>query len=458
MDIRIVQFISALRAVGVRVSLAESTDAFRAIDEMGIKDRESFRTSLRTTLIKDVQDIPQFEKLFPLFFGVNQPPMKDINQELTPEEAQQIAKALQRYTQQLRQMLEKLLEGRPLTDEELQRLDQMVNMDNANDMRYQNQMVRRMEQALKFREVREALEDLMRMLQEMGMNREKLEQIRQYLQGNQKALQEQLYQHAGERILQNMANDRPKDKLDGLYNRPFQNLTEDEMQLLRKEVQRLAAALRTRMALRLRRAKSGQLDVKSTIRSNLKYGSVPVEIRHRNQTLKPKIVILCDVSTSMRHVSELMLSLLFAIQSQISKTSAFAFIDHLEYVTPEFDGRQPGDAVAEVLRRMPSGYYNTDFGNSLDNFLHDHLDKLDHHSTLIIVGDGRNNYNDPRLETFRRVSHRSRSTIWLNPEAKQMWGTGDSDMLKYASICQRAFQVSNLAQLAEAIDHMLLQH
>ena len=287
--------------------------------------------------------------------------MKDINQELTPEEAQQIAKALQRYTQQLRQMLEKLLEGRPLTDEELQRLDQMVNMDNANDMRYQNQMARRMEQALKFREVREALEELMRMLQEMGMNREKLEQIREYLQGNQKALQEQLYQHAGERILQNMANDRPKDKLDGLYNRPFQNLSEDEMQLLRKEVQRLAAALRTRMALRLRRAKSGQLDVKSTIRSNLKYGSVPVEIRHRNQTLKPKIVILCDVSTSMRHVSELMLSLLFAIQSQISKTSAFAFIDHLEYVTPDFDGRHarrcgcrsaPPDAIRVLQHRL----------------------------------------------------------------------------------------------------------
>src|SRR5512133_3330414 len=159
MDIRIVQFISALRAVGVRVSLAESTDAFRAIDEMGIKDRESFRTSLRATLIKDVQDIPQFEKLFPLFFGVNQPPMKDISQDLTPEEADQIAKALQKYTQQLRQMLEKLLQGRPLTSEELERLDQMVNMDNVNDMRYQNQMARRMEQALKFREVREALED-----------------------------------------------------------------------------------------------------------------------------------------------------------------------------------------------------------------------------------------------------------------------------------------------------------
>jgi hypothetical protein len=230
------------------------------------------------------------------------------------------------------------------------------------------------------------------------------------------------------------------------------------MQVLRREVQRLAAALRTRLALRLRRARNGQLDVKGTLRTNLKYGSVPLELKHRSHTLKPKIVVICDISTSMRHVSELMLSLLFAIQSQVSKTSAFTFIDHLEYISPEFVGRQPGQAVTEVLKRQPSGYYNTDFGSSIEDLIHDHLDKLDMHSTVIIVGDARNNYNDPKLELFRNVSRRSRATIWLNPETKQTWGTGDSDMLRYASLCTRAFQVNNLAQLSDAIDHLLFQH
>jgi uncharacterized protein len=46
----------------------------------------------------------------------------------------------------------------------------------------------------------------------------------------------------------------------------------------------------------------------------------------------------------------------------------------------------------------------------------------------------------------------------LNPEAKQMWGTGDSDMLKYARHCAKAYQVSNLSQLSDAIDHLLFQH
>ncbi len=458
MDVRIIQFITALRSQGVRVSLAESTDAFHAIEELGIKDRESFKTSLRTTLIKDAKDIAQFEKLFPLFFGVDEPSMSDATQDLTPQEAQQLADALRQFTQQLRDMLEKLLQGRPLTQEELEKLDQMVNMDKAMDMRMQNQMVRRMEQALKFREVREALESLMRMLQEMGMDRQRLDDLRQQLQENQQAMEDQLSQHVGQRILRNMAQQNPHDRLDGLYNRPFQNLTEDDMQVLRKEVQRMAAVLRTRMALRLKRARDGQLDVKSTIRSNMKYGSVPLEIKHRSHALKPRIVVLCDVSTSMRHISELMLSLLYAIQNQISKTSAFAFIDHLEFVSPDFDGRQPGDAVSDVLKRMPSGYYNTDLGMSLQDLAHDHLDKIDHHCTLIFVGDARNNYNDPQLDTFKMIARRARATIWLNPEAKQMWGTGDSDMLKYARHCAKAYQVSNLSQLSDAIDHLLFQH
>jgi uncharacterized protein len=458
MDVRIIQFITALRSQGVRVSLAESTDAFHAIEELGIKDRDAFKTSLRTTLVKDAKDIAQFEKLFPLFFGADEPSMNDATQDLTPQEAQQLAKALRQFTQQLRDMLEKLLQGQPLSQEELQKLDQMVNMDKAMDMRMQNQMVHRMEQALKFREVRDAMEALMRMLQEMGMDRERLDEIRQQMQENQQALEDQLNQHVGQQILRNMSKQTPKDRLDGLYNRPFQNLSEDDMQVLRKEVQRMAAVLRTRMALRLKRAHTGQLDVKSTIRSNMKYGSVPLEIKHRSHALKPKIVVICDVSTSMRHVSELMLSLLYAIQNQISKTSAFAFIDHLEFVSPQFDKRHPGEAVSDVLRAMPSGYYNTDLGESLQDFVHDYLDKVDRHSTVIIVGDARNNFNDPGLETFKMIVRRSRATIWLNPEVKQMWGTGDSDMLKYARHCQKAYQVSNLAQLSEAIDHLLFQH
>jgi uncharacterized protein len=459
MDQRIVQFIAALRASGVRVSLAESADAFQAIDELGVMDRDLFRIALRSTLVKESKDFPQFDRLFPLFFQTDEPPrMMNPSQDLTPDEAKMIADALRQFTQEMRKMLQKLLEGRPMSPQELKKLDQMMNMQDVSDMRYQNFMARQLEQALKFRDVQQAMQELMSMLRQMGMDKQRAEQLQKMMEANQQSLKEQLSQHVGQRIAENLSEQSRSEKMDDIYNRPFQSLSDDEMHQMRREVSRLARVLRTRLALRLKRAKSGKLDVKSTLRNNQKYGSVPIEIHHRDQTLKPKIVVICDISTSMRHVSEMMLSMLFAIQDQISKTHAFAFIDHLEFISPYFEGRQPQEAVGEILKQMPSGYYNTDLGSSLDDFNHTYLDTVDHRTTLILVGDARNNYNDPRVDLFRQLARRSRAAIWLNPEAVPLWGTGDSDMVKYAPLCSRTFQVSNLLQLAAAVDHLLLNH
>ena len=458
MEERIVKFISALRAGGVRVSLAESADAFNAVDKLGIQERDTFRLSLRATLVKDAKDIATFEELFPLFFDAAQtPPLMDLTQDLSSEEAQMIAQALRQFSERLRQMLEKLLRGDKLSQEELDQFGQMVGLENADNMRYREWMTRRLEQALRFREVQNALQELSELLAQMGMSKQRLEQLRRLLQSNQQAMQEQIRQYAGQRIAENMAERPPEDSIEGLMDRPFNALSDADMDKLRKEVRRLAAALRTRVALRQKRAKTGQLDAKATIRANLKHGSVPIEIRHRDRKLKPRLVVLCDISTSMRHCSELMLSLIHALQDQISKTFAFAFIDHLEFITPDLADRDVNKAVAQVLERMPSGYYNTDLGTSLDLLSRDYLDTLDRHTTFIVVGDGRNNYSDPRLEIFRELARRSHRMIWLNPEAPMLWGTGDSDMLQYAPLCDVILQVNTLAELAAAVDKLLVQ-
>jgi uncharacterized protein with von Willebrand factor type A (vWA) domain len=239
-------------------------------------------------------------------------------------------------------------------------------------------------------------------------------------------------------------------------NRPFAALTDRDMDRLRKEVRRLAALLRSRVALRQKRARTGQLDAKATIRANLKHGSVPIEIRHRDRRLKPKLVVICDISTSMRSCSELMLSLIYALQDQVSKTHAFAFIDRLEYISPDFRGGQEGrEAVRQILQRLPSGYYNTDLGGSLEELTRRHLDSVDSRTTLIVVGDARNNYKDPRTDLFALLARRSHRTLWLNPEPTILWETGDSDMSKYAPYCSSVLRVGTLAELASAVDRLL---
>jgi uncharacterized protein with von Willebrand factor type A (vWA) domain len=455
MESRILQLIAALRASGVRVSLAESAEAFSAVDLMGIQDREQFRLSLRATLIKDVKDLPTFDKLFPLFFGAGQPPMGgNPVDDMTPEEAQMLAEALRQFAQNLRQRMERLMNGEPLSRSELEALAQLVGLNQADDLRYQNWMAQRMMRALAFPEVRQALKELMEQLQQMGMSRDRVEQMREMIQQNMDGMREQIERFAGERIAENMSEKPRGESADHLLNRPFHALSEEDKKILQREVRRLAAMLRTRIALRQKRAKSGQLDPKATIRANLKYHGVPMEIRHKDRVRKPKIVVLCDISTSMRFCSELMLSFLFALQGQVRKTHAFAFIDHLEYISEDFNGSNADEAIASVLWRMPSGHYNTDLGWSLNDFQNEYMDTLNGGTTLIIVGDGRNNYYDPRLDIFSLMTRRAARTIWLNPEPPHLWH-GDSDMPKYAPLCDNVLKVSNLRELMDAVHSLM---
>ncbi|HMU92000.1 MAG TPA: VWA domain-containing protein [Anaerolineales bacterium] len=456
MESRILQLIAALRASGVRVSLAESAEAFSAVDLMGIQEREAFRLSLRATLIKDVKDIPTFDKLFPLFFGSGQPPMMGGNptDDLSPEEIQMLAEALRQFKESLRQNMERLMNGEPLTKSELEALGQLVGLNQAGDLNYQNWMAQRMMRAMAFPEIQKAMRELMEQLQEMGMNRERIEQIRNVVQQNMQGMQNQIEQFAGQRIAENLSEKPRGENIDNLMNRPFQALSDADKKILQREVKRLAAALRTRIALRQKRMKSGQMDPKATIRANLKYHGVPMEIKHRDKVRKPKIVVICDVSTSMRFCSELMLSFLFALQGQVRKTHAFAFIDHLESISEDFNGANADEAIQSVLWRMPSGHYNTDLGWALDNFNSEHMDTLNSGTTLIIVGDGRNNYNDPRIDIFSTMTRRATRTIWLNPEPPAMWH-GDSDMAKYAPLCSNVLKVGNLRELAQAVDELM---
>jgi len=453
---RIIQFVRALRVKGVRVSLAETTDAFAAVETLGVQEREGFRLSLRATLVKDASDLPVFDELFPMFFGSgNAPAMMSLPNDLTEEEANILAEAMRSYNHRLREMLERLLSGEELTPEELERLGQLAGLDMADDPRYQEWMRRRMEQALQFPQIREAIEEMLAIMQEMGMTPERMAQMREILQENMTSLQEQLRRHAGQRIAENISDRADEDSTDSLMDKPFSSLSDADMDKLRKEVTRMAAVLRTRVALRQKRAKTGQLDAKATIRANLKHHGVPFEIRQRNRKRKPKLVVICDISTSMRHMSEMMLSLIYAMQGQITKTHAFAFIDHLEYISPDFAGNAPQAAVQKVLIRMPPGYYSTDLGRSLQNFTDNFLDTLDQRTTLIMVGDGRNNYNNPRLDLFTQMARRSNRAIWLIPEPPYLWGTGDSDMHEYQPLCHDVLQVNSLAALSAAIDGLL---
>jgi len=477
MEQRIVDFIAGLRAAGVRVSIAESSDAFRAVEQVGVIDRDTFRSALRTTLVKEASDLSMFEQLFALYFAGGEPPLINPQEQLTPEQRAMLAAALRALLNQMQgenqasdgrqspgqagqlgqllQLLRHLLSGQALNQEALEQAGQQARLPLASHPAQQPWLTRRMLQAIGWEKLKELLEQLWEELARAGMSQEAIEQLQRMVQANQEALAEQVSQYAGASIARQMADQAPRRPGPDLMHRPFRDLSQAEAEELRNQVRRLAARLRSRAALRHKRAKSGLLDAKRTIRANLRYAGVPLELRHKHRHLKPRLALICDVSTSVRHCAEFILRLIYELQDQVAKARSFVFISDIEEISQDFANYQPEIAVEQVLTRMPPGFYNTDLGFSLNNFCRDHLDAVDHRTTVIFLGDGRNNFNDPRLDLVQTIKRRARRIIWLNPESPWLWGTGDSDALAYLPLCDATYEVSNLAQLTEAVDRLL---
>jgi len=457
MEQRITRFIAGLRALGVRVSVAESQDAWRAIEHMGIINKDSFKLTLRSTLVKDYADYETFDELFPLYFGNEPPPLLNPAAELSPEEQQMLWQAVEELAGDLQELLQWLLAGQGPTREEMEDLAGQAGMENADSPHQARWYARRMQRLLGWDKLQQILDMLWEYLAEMGMSPQAIDQLKAQVGENKETVSEQLEQFAGEQIRDNMAENvrRRPETINDLMQRPFGSLSESDLDALRDQVRRLAARIRSRAALRQKRAKKGKLDAKSTIRANQRYGGVPLDLKMKYRRLKPKLVIFLDVSTSMRHVTEFFIRLLYELQDTIQKTRSFAFIDHLEDVTSDMNSRRAEAAIDAVLHKLPSGFYNTDLGNSLKQFAADHMAAVDSRTTVIMLGDGRNNYNDPASSVMTDIRKRARRVIWMTPEFKAQWGTGDSDMLTYAPLCSDVYVVRNLQQLTDAIDNML---
>lgn len=458
MEQRVIDFVRGLRAAGVRVSVSESIDALEAVDVLGVQNKEMFRSLLRATLIKKSEDTAVFEELFPLYFGSGGPALQNALEEMSAGDQDLLQAALQALSGRLDDLLDWLTSGEGPTKEELEQMAQNAGVDWANSQQEGRWVTRRMLQQMGFGQLEDKLRELVQKLQEMGMSDESIQKLLGIVEANREALEEQAAQSVGRQIAEQRAN-RPDD-LHGsdLMNKPFESLSQEEAALLRREVQRLVTQLRSRAALRRKRGKQGKFDAKGTIRANQRYGGVPIELKYKKQKLKPSLVLICDMSRSMLSVAEFMLRLTYELQDQVAKTRSFGFYSDMEEISIVLVGSRPGEAVDAVLEtfygRAPR-HYATDLGHSLDTFFKNWLDSVDGRTTVVVLGDGRNNYYSPRTDLLKQLQRRARKLFWFNPESPRQWGTGDSDMLQYAPICDGVFVVRNLSQLASAVDKLM---
>ena len=457
MQKRMVEFIRALRAAGVRVSLAESQDAMFGVDETGVRDETIFKNTMKATLVKSQRHQPVFDYFFPLFFSNNKPPLQNILEQLSEEQQTLLQEALQSLMgdrDALRELLERLLEGRELSDDELAQLGESSGLPEGDEMYMRSWFERRMNRQAGLTQLERMLDDLLEELAAMGMSEEALAQLEEMLRENLAGISEQISQYVGASLAEQMAEREPRERPD-LLDVPLQRLSSGDIDDVREEVRRLAARLRTRSALRQKRAKSGQFDPRKTIRKNMRYGGVPMDVQFRKRHKKPSLILICDLSTSMRYAVEFLLTLVYELSDQVRRTHSFIFIHDMVDVSTTLTELPPRDAVARIMAENPPGYYSTDLGNSLTTFKQAHMHLIDSRTSVLFFGDGRNNYNDPRLDIAQEIQRKGRRLIWFCPEPRRQWGSGDSDMWEYNMYADRVFMVSNLRQLADSVDRLL---
>jgi uncharacterized protein len=474
MEQRLIEFIAALRAAGVRVSIAESEDAWRAVQRLGILDRSDFSEALRATLIKKRGDEPVFEALFPCYFGVESSNLVNLLERLSPADRQRVQEVLQILREQLAhrgqdaspaqngqieafsQSLEGLLQGQGPPASLLEQAENEARQHlppGASAHRLQQLVLSRLGSQV-LTKVQQPLRELLR---QSGLPSGTVKALMEGLQANFEALSEQVARQSEKSLAQRWAEEQGErlHQAERLLHRPLDQLSEREAQLLRQEIRRLVAHLRSQVALRRKRARRGALNVRQTLRASWRYGGAPLELKFKRRSQKPRLLLLCDISNSMRHVVEFALRLVYELQDQVSSVRTFTYIDTLEEISQLFAQSPPETAIVKAAARLRPKHPNTDLGHCLELLLHRYPDTLDRRTTVLIVGDACNSWNDPRLDLMARVQKLSKAIIWLTPRERRMWDKNDCDMLKYLPYAQAVHPVSTMAELTAAVDKLL---
>jgi len=466
MDAKLVEFSNLLRQNGLRVSLAESMDMLRALEVVGLPDRQTVRATLRATMVKRSVDLPTFETLFDLFFSGLADAIKELTAatasalEMSEEEFQRFLEELKKRLEEAGTELSPL--ARALLEADSGRLEKLLReaaeQAGLGDIQHgfqEGRFAHAVAQALGLSGLSMELARLKELL--AGLSPADARRLEAYLDRRFQDLADMVKSLVRGELQRQDVTRGDQQRLQALAEKSFYYLSEEEIRRMQEAVTKLARRLRNVVSIRRKRARRGKFDSSDTMRRNLQYGGVPFRIVFdRKRKEKPQVMVLCDVSDSVRNVSRFMLQFVYSLQDLYSKVRSFIFVAEVGEITRLFQERDINAAIDAALHgEVVNVYAHSDFGRAFKAFHRDFLPAVNKRTTVIILGDGRNNYNLPHDWVLKDVQQRAKQVIWLNPENKMTWGFGDSEMDRYAPYCTLVEECRNLNQLYHVIDRLV---
>ncbi len=461
---RHIAFVEALRTTGLPVSLAEGLDAVRAVDALGLGDRETLRAAYSATLLTRQSHRGAFDQVFDLYFPALVGDGVDSSDRIVRDEIVEDAADSQQDRhglsgsdgpQALAEFRETLTTALAMGDpdalamlarEAVQRFG-LIRGRGPGEQRWSSYNV--MNRVSPDELVAKALAGL-------GETGDADPSLRRLVEAQVRAFEQQVDAEVRRRAAevrgpQHVARHTVRPAIEQV---DFTSARRSDLELMRREIQPLARRLATRLSREQHRRSRGPLDFRRTVRASMSSGGVPLETRHRpKRPGRTDLVVLCDVSGSVANFAGFTLMLVFALREQFNRVRAFTFVDEIHEVTDRFEtGRDPAQTMADLAAsaRHASLWGRTNYGRAFTRFADQYADALTPKTHLLVLGDARSNHTDLALPVVRELVHASRHSWWLNPEHQRNWNTGDSAAAEYGRLVPMV-ECRNLTQLGEFV-------
>lgn len=460
----LVGFVEALRARGIAIGPSETVDAGRVMAVLDLLDREAVREGLACALLRRPTHRATYDALFDLWF----PAAVGARADATGEPAISIPRGADGDVdfEALRELIAGLLvDGTPeslalverLTAQLVEQVGQYKSSNGPSFSAYQalrevapDMLVSRILAGL-LGNTGETDRDEADHTTEIA-RRTAAQRVADFRKMVEIETRRRSAEQLGRERVATYAVPKLAEEVD------FLRASDAEMQALRRTVMPLARKLASRLAARRRRSRAGSIDLRRTLRRSMSTGGVPIDLVQRTpRPARPELVVLCDVSGSVAGFSGFTLLLVNALREQFSRVRVFAFVDTTDEVTRFFDaGADLGSAMSAMIREADLICYDghSDYGNAFGVFAERFAHTLTGRTSLLILGDARNNYRDPNTAALATLAATARHAHWLNPEPRGQWGSGDSAAGGYGDVLPM-HECRNAQQLASVVSRLL---